>query len=59
MANPLKGVKNVKNVSWGTVGSVAVGMALFGLVIYGVRRLPSGNVVTDTVKKGADIATSG
>ena len=47
-------VKNIKNINWGTVGSVAVGMAVFGLAIYAIKKLPS-NAVTTPVKKAADV----
>lgn len=46
-------VSNVKNINWGTVGSVAVGIALFGAVVYGVRMLPS-NAATSPVKKAVE-----
>ena len=45
----LKDVKQVKNINWGTVGSVAVGIAFFGAVVYGIRKLPN-NQVTVPVK---------
>lgn len=50
----IKNVKNVKNISWGTVGSVAVGIAMFGLIMYGVRKLPT-NAATKPVKQAANI----
>jgi len=52
----IKDVKNVTNISWGTVGSVAVGIALFGAVLYGIRKLPD-NAVTAPVKTGANIVS--
>jgi len=53
----LKAVKGVTNVSWGTVGSVVVGLSLFGGLIYAIRRAPS-NPITNVAKKAADVATS-
>lgn len=52
----IKDVKNVKNISWGTVGSVMVGISLLGAAIYLIRRAPS-NAVTDPLKRGADVIT--
>lgn len=49
-------VKQVTKVNWGGVGTVVVGIALFGAVLYGIRRLPS-NAATDVVKKGAAIVS--
>ena len=49
-------VKDVTKVNWRTVGSVALGMAVFGAVIYGVRMLPS-NAVTDPIKSAANAVT--
>lgn len=41
------------------VVSVMAGIAAFGVVLYAVRNfLPGGNVVTDTIKKGASIAAT-
>lgn len=54
----LSKVKQVKNVSWSTAGSVVVGMALFGALVYLIRRAPS-NAVTDPVKKATEIAANG
>ena len=39
--------------------SVMAGIAAFGVVMYLIRKLPSGNVVTDTVKKVAEVASAG
>jgi hypothetical protein len=52
----LKSVKNVTRISWGTVGSVAVGLALFGLMAYAVRMLPE-NAVTRPIKTAANVVT--
>lgn len=54
MAAKIKDIGNVRNISWGTVGSVAVGIALFGLVMYGVKKLPN-NQITRPVKQAADV----
>lgn len=54
----LKQVKQVKNVNWSTAGSVVVGMALFGLVIYAIRRAPS-NAITDPAKRAAEVVANG
>jgi len=54
----LKQVKQIKNVNWSTAGSVVVGMALFGLVVYAIRRAPS-NAITDPLKRGTEIAANG
>lgn len=50
----LKNVANVTKISWGTVGSVAVGIALFGAVMFAINRLPS-NAATDVIKRGANV----
>ncbi len=50
-------IKQIKNINYGIVGSVAVGIALFGAIIYAIRRSPS-NAVTDVVKKAADVVAS-
>lgn len=52
----MQDVKNIKNVNWGTVGSVAVGMAVFGLVVWGITKLPS-NAITTPVKKAAAVVS--
>ena len=52
----IKDVKQVKNINWGTVGSVAVGIALFGGVLYAIRKLPD-NAVTTPIKTGANIVS--
>lgn len=51
------GIKQVTNVNWVTVGSVVVGMAAFGAIIYTVSRLPS-NSVTQPVKAAANIVNT-
>lgn len=43
------------NINKNTVIAVAVGVAVFGATLYLIKKLPSGNVVTDTLKKGAKI----
>lgn len=43
-------VKQVTKVNWSVVGSTALGVALFGAVVYGVSRLPT-NSVTRPVKQ--------
>lgn len=48
----LKEVKNITKVNWSTVGSVAVGIAVFGAVMYLVKRAPS-NAITEPVKSAA------
>lgn len=45
-------IKQIKNISWGTVGSVVVGLTVFGGLIYAIKRAPS-NVVTKPLKEGA------
>lgn len=52
----MQDIKNLKNINYGTVGSVAVGIALFGLVMWAIRKAPS-NAVTNPVKKAADIVS--
>lgn len=52
----IKNVKNVTKISWGTVGSVAVGIALFGGILYGIRKLPD-NAATAPVKQAANIVS--
>lgn len=46
----LKQVKQMTNISWGTVGSVMVGIMALGAVYYAVRKLPD-NSITAPVKK--------
>lgn len=48
----IKDIKNVKNVSWSTAGSVVVGLALFGGLMYAIRRAPE-NAVTTPIKNVA------
>ena len=36
--------------------SVMLGIAAFGATMWAIKMLPSGNVITDTVKKVANIA---
>ena len=43
------------NVDTKIVLSVVVGIAAFGAVMYAISKLPSGNIVTDTVKKAAEV----
>jgi len=54
MKNPVKGLTKINA---GTVGSVAVGLALFGVVIYAIRKAPS-NAVTDVAKKAANVVAA-
>ena len=49
----ISNVKKVTNVNWGGVGTVVVGIALFGAVLYGIRRLPD-SAVTAPLKAGAN-----
>lgn len=51
-------VSDVTKVNWATAGSVVAGLALFGGLIWAIRRAPS-NPVTDVAKKAADVATAG
>lgn len=51
----LKDVKKVSNISWPVVGSVAVGIGLFGLTVWAIRKAPD-NAVTTPVKRAANIA---
>lgn len=57
MSTTAKKVAEVTNVNWRTVGSTAVGMALFGALIWGIRSLPS-NAMTQPVKVAAAVATN-
>lgn len=45
--------KQVTKINWATAGSVVAGMALFGAVMWGIRKLPSNNV-TAPVKRAAN-----
>lgn len=45
----------MNNIDKKIVISVMAGIAAFGLVMYAVSKLPSGNVVTDTVKAAAEV----
>ena len=45
----------MQNVDTKIVISVMVGIAAFGAAMWFVAKLPSGNIVTDTVKKAADV----
>jgi hypothetical protein len=38
--------------------SVVIGIAAFGVAKWLIGKLPSGNVITDTVKKAAAVASS-
>lgn len=51
----IKDVKNVKNISWGTAGSVVVGIALFGALAYAIRRLPENNITTPVKTVAANV----
>ena len=46
------------NLDTKIVISVMAGIAAFGAVMYAVSKLPSGNIVTDTVKKVAKVVES-
>lgn len=35
--------------------SVMVGLAAFGATLFLISKLPAGNIITDTIKKGAAI----
>lgn len=48
----LKEVKNVTKVSWPVVGSVVVGIAAFGAVMWAIRKAPN-NAITAPVKDAA------
>jgi hypothetical protein len=50
----LSDIKKVTNIQWGVVGSVVVGLAVFGGLVYAVAKLPS-NSVTRPVKQAVDI----
>ena len=50
----IKDVKNVTNISWGTAGSVVVGLALFGGLMYAIRKAPN-NAVTTPIKSAANV----
>jgi len=54
----MQNVKNLTKINYATVGSVAAGIALFGLIMYAVRKAPN-NAVTTPVKKAAEIAAGG
>ena len=45
----------MNNVDMKIVLSVMAGIAAFGAVMYVISKLPSGNIVTDTVKKVAEV----
>lgn len=49
----LSEVKQVTNISWPVVGSVAVGIALFGGLMFAIRKAPK-NALTKPVKEAAD-----
>lgn len=51
------GVKQVTNINWAVAGSVVVGIALFGAMMYAVRRVPT-NAVTAPLKTAAEIAAT-
>lgn len=42
-----------------TVISVVAGIAAFGTLIYVIKKLPSGNFVTEAAQKAADIIQGG
>ena len=46
------------NIDTKIVLSVMVALAAFGAVLYVISRLPSGNVITDTVKKAAEVVNT-
>lgn len=50
-------VSEATNINWRTVGSVVVGMAAFGAILYGVRKLPV-NTVTQPIQSGVQIAAT-
>lgn len=50
-------VKQITKIDYRVVGSVVAGIAIFGAIMWGVRRLPS-NPVTAPVKKAADVVSS-
>jgi len=45
----------MNNVDMKIVISVMAGLAAFGAVMYAVSKLPSGNIVTDTIKNAAEV----
>lgn len=49
----------MQNVDKKIVMSVVAGIAVFGAIYWATRQLPTGNAITDTVKKVADVAASG
>ncbi|WP_299203316.1 hypothetical protein [uncultured Amphritea sp.] len=49
----LTAAKQATNINWATAGSVVAGMALFGVVMWGIRKLPN-NAVTNPVKNVAN-----
>ena len=57
-------IKDVTKFDWKVAGSVVVGMALFGVVVYGARKAAttlrnSGqSTIGNTVDRAADIATA-
>lgn len=53
-----KSVKSITKVDYAVAGSVVVGIAAFGLLMYGIRKLPT-NQVTAPVKNVAEIAAAG
>lgn len=50
-------VKKVTNVDGRMVGSVVLGLAVFGALVYAVRSAPR-NAVTEPLKKATEIAAS-
>ena len=45
----------MNNVDMKIVISVMAGIAAFGVVMYVISKLPSGNIITDTVKNAAEV----
>ena len=45
----------MNNLDTKIVISVMAGLAAFGAVMYAVSKLPSGNIVTDTIKNAAEV----
>lgn len=50
----LRDLKKITNVQWGVVGSVVVGLTVFGAVVYAVAKLPS-SPITKPLKQAVDI----
>lgn len=54
--HPVKAI-TPSRATWKTAGGVALGVALFGLIVWAVRKAPA-NALTNPVKKVTDIATT-